>query len=54
MDRIGVRTDLANALGEATKMTQNELRSEAPGYRVRGRHDMEPEEDPRTETPSRY
>lgn len=54
VDRNGLRTDLAHELGEATKMAQNEWRGEAPGSRVRGRDDVDPEEDPRAETRGRY
>lgn len=54
VDSNGLRTYLAHELGKATKMAQNEWRDEAPGSRVRGRDDMDPEEDPRAETRSCY
>lgn len=54
VDRNGLCTDLARELGEATKMAQSEWRGEAPESRVRFQDDMDPEQDPRAETRSRY
>lgn len=54
VDRNGLRTNLAHVLGEATKMAQKEWQGEAPGFRIRGRDDVDQEEDARAEVRGRY
>lgn len=54
VDRNGLCTDLAHELGDASMMAHDECRGQAPGSHVRGRDDIDAEENSRAETPNRY